>query len=76
MAILKRGITGCGDAGEVKSGPGFQKAANSALARKTLERMQAVLENPGTIGGGGHFPEIVFGRLLQVQGKRQWTTLG
>lgn len=45
------------------------------LARKTLERMQTELENPGTIGGGGHFPEIVFGRLLQAQGKRQWTTL-
>jgi predicted dehydrogenase len=31
MAIIKWGIIGCGDVCEVKSGPGFQKAANSEL---------------------------------------------
>jgi predicted dehydrogenase len=31
MATIKWGIIGCGDVCEVKSGPGFQKAANSEL---------------------------------------------
>ncbi|HEX2914462.1 MAG TPA: Gfo/Idh/MocA family oxidoreductase [Chloroflexia bacterium] len=31
MPVIKWGIVGCGDVCEVKSGPGFQKAANSEL---------------------------------------------
>jgi predicted dehydrogenase len=31
MSIIRWGILGCGDVTEVKSGPGFQKAAGSAL---------------------------------------------
>src|SRR3954466_5814537 len=31
MSTLRWGIIGCGDVCEVKSGPGFQKAAGSAL---------------------------------------------
>ena len=31
MTVIRWGIIGCGDVCEVKSGPGFQKAANSAL---------------------------------------------
>jgi 1,5-anhydro-D-fructose reductase (1,5-anhydro-D-mannitol-forming) len=31
MRTIRWGIIGCGDVTEVKSGPGFQKAANSAL---------------------------------------------
>jgi len=32
MKTIRWGIIGCGDVTEVKSGPGFQKAANSSLA--------------------------------------------
>lgn len=32
MTVIRWGIIGCGDVCEVKSGPGFQKARNSALA--------------------------------------------
>ncbi len=32
MNVIRWGIIGCGDVTEVKSGPGFQKAENSALA--------------------------------------------
>ncbi len=31
MNVIRWGILGCGDVTEIKSGPGFQKAAGSAL---------------------------------------------
>ena len=31
MDVIRWGILGCGDVTEIKSGPGFQKAAGSAL---------------------------------------------
>jgi predicted dehydrogenase len=41
MKTIRWGIIGCGDVTEVKSGPGFQKAANSALV--AVMRRNAVL---------------------------------
>ena len=43
------------------------------LARRTRERMWAELEDPSTVGAGGHFSDFVFGRLMLAEGKRQWT---
>lgn len=43
MTIVRWGILGCGDVTEVKSGPGFQKAAGSALVavmRRDLAKAQ------------------------------------
>lgn len=40
------------------------------LAKRAQERIYRELEQPGTIGANGHFPDSVFGRVLQGQGKR------
>lgn len=42
------------------------------LARQTRERLLAELEGSETIVGCSHFPETVFGRVLQTTGKRSW----
>jgi len=35
------------------------------LARQTKERIEKELEQPNTVAAGGHFPDLVFGRLMQ-----------
>lgn len=50
--------------------------ADPALARRTREKMLAELEDQGTVGGASHLSEFVFGRIMQGQGKRQWTVAG
>lgn len=42
------------------------------LGKKSRERVWRELEDPTTLGADGHFSNIVFGRLLPAQGKRQW----
>ncbi len=44
MTTIKWGIIGCGDVCEVKSGPGFQKAANSELVA-VMRRDSGLAEN-------------------------------
>lgn len=45
------------------------------LARRTREKLWTELEDPSTVGAGGHFSDFVFGRLIRAEGKRQWTAL-
>jgi glyoxylase-like metal-dependent hydrolase (beta-lactamase superfamily II) len=44
-----------------------------ALAERTRERLWRELEDPGTVGVGSHFPELVLGRVLTGAG-RYWST--
>src|SRR5512137_519568 len=44
MKTIRWGIIGCGDVTEVKSGPGFQKAANSQLVA-VMRRNGALAED-------------------------------
>ena len=43
MRTIRWGIIGCGNVTEVKSGPGFQKATNSALVA-VMRRNAALAE--------------------------------
>jgi glyoxylase-like metal-dependent hydrolase (beta-lactamase superfamily II) len=45
------------------------------LARRTRERLMKELEDPATISADGHFPDVVFGRVMPAQGKRYWRGL-
>jgi glyoxylase-like metal-dependent hydrolase (beta-lactamase superfamily II) len=45
------------------------------LARRTRERLMRELEEPATISADGHFPDVVFGRVMPAQGKRYWRGL-
>ncbi|HXT29086.1 MAG TPA: Gfo/Idh/MocA family oxidoreductase, partial [Vicinamibacterales bacterium] len=50
MQVVRWGIIGCGDVTEVKSGPGFQQAAGSALAavmRRDAARARDYAERHG-----------------------------
>jgi glyoxylase-like metal-dependent hydrolase (beta-lactamase superfamily II) len=42
------------------------------LAKRTRERLMRELEDPSTISADGHFPDVVFGRVMPAQGKRYW----
>lgn len=42
------------------------------LARRTRDRLMRELEAPSTISADGHFADVVFGRVMPAQGKRQW----
>jgi glyoxylase-like metal-dependent hydrolase (beta-lactamase superfamily II) len=42
------------------------------LARRTRERLWVELEDPSTVGAGGHFADFTYGRILRAAGKRQW----
>jgi len=42
------------------------------LARRTRDRVMKELEDPSTITADGHFPDVVFGRVMPAQGKRYW----
>lgn len=42
------------------------------LARRTRDRLMRELEDPSTISADGHFADVVFGRVMPAQGKRQW----
>jgi glyoxylase-like metal-dependent hydrolase (beta-lactamase superfamily II) len=41
------------------------------LARKTRERIERELEAPETIAAGGHFPDLIFGRLMSSDAGRR-----
>jgi glyoxylase-like metal-dependent hydrolase (beta-lactamase superfamily II) len=43
------------------------------LGRRTRERLWAELDDPSTVGAGGHFADFSFGRILRGAGKRQWS---
>jgi glyoxylase-like metal-dependent hydrolase (beta-lactamase superfamily II) len=43
------------------------------LARRTKERIIRELEAPDTIAAGGHFPDLIFGRLVQADGTKRLT---
>jgi glyoxylase-like metal-dependent hydrolase (beta-lactamase superfamily II) len=45
------------------------------LARRTRDRLMTELEDPSTISADGHFADVVFGRVIPAQGKRQWRGL-
>jgi glyoxylase-like metal-dependent hydrolase (beta-lactamase superfamily II) len=45
------------------------------LARRTRERLMRELEDPSTISADGHFPDVVFGRVMPAQGRRYWRGL-
>jgi glyoxylase-like metal-dependent hydrolase (beta-lactamase superfamily II) len=42
------------------------------LARRTRERLMRELEDPSTVSADGHFADVVFGRVISAQGRRQW----
>jgi glyoxylase-like metal-dependent hydrolase (beta-lactamase superfamily II) len=41
------------------------------LARRTKQRIERELEAPGTIAAGGHFPDLIFGRLMSDTAPRK-----
>jgi len=45
------------------------------MALQTRERLFLELEKPATIAGTSHFPNSIFGRLVQIDGKRRWVEL-
>ena len=42
------------------------------LGKRAREKLWRELEDPSTVGGGGHFGEFTFGRLMQGQGQRRF----
>ncbi len=53
-------------------GPTEQAIVDPALARRTMEQIEAELLRPNTVAAGPHFADLVFGRLLPGAGKRSW----
>jgi len=53
-----------------ESDVGFLFDLDPELAKRTRQRMERELEQPGTIGANGHYAGTVFGRVMQGQGKR------
>lgn len=49
----------------------FLYDVDPALARRTKDRIVRELEAPGTIAAGGHFPELIFGRLVSDTAPRK-----
>lgn len=46
---------------------------DEALARRTRDQLMAELEGTETVLACGHFPDAVFGRVLQAEGRRAWS---
>ena len=49
----------------------FIDEVDRSMARATRERISRELEEPGTIAAAGHFPDLVFGRMLVGEGRQQ-----
>lgn len=50
----------------------FVTDVDADLARRTKQRIERELLEPGTVAAAAHFPDLVFGRLLPGTGKPTW----
>lgn len=60
--MVRWGIVGCGDVTEVKSGPGFQKAAGSSLVavmRRDLTKAEDYARRHGVARAHGHADDLI-----------------
>lgn len=46
-----------------------------AVARETRDGLYAELMQPNTLVGANHFSDKIFGRIVEIDGKRQWQAL-
>lgn len=51
----------------------FVVDVDPAMAQRTRLRLERELTQPGTIGAGPHFADLVFGRLLKGEGQASWS---
>lgn len=50
----------------------FVTDVDPALAQRTRRHIEEELSKPGTVAAAPHFPDLVFGRLLQGKGHAMW----